>query len=90
MRNLRRVIWTGIAAPVLMFLAFKIDYSPVDWLAIPFWFPGVYVVTHLISSVQGKMFYAIALNFLIVWAALFSISTLVARQIQEHREHACT
>jgi hypothetical protein len=88
MRNLRRVTWTGIAAPVLMFLAFKIDYSPIDWLATPFWFSGVYVITHLIPSDPRRMFYAIVLNFGIVWVALFLISTLVARQIQKHREKA--
>jgi hypothetical protein len=90
MRILWRLIWTGFAAPILQFLAFEIDYSPIDWIAVPFWFPGVYVITHLIPSDPHEMIHAIALNFVFVWAALFMISTLIHKQLQRRRELACT
>jgi hypothetical protein len=85
---MRRLIWTGLLAPILMFLAFKIDYSPIDWVAVPFWFPGVMIVTRLIPNDPHRMFYAIAFNFLIVWAVLFTVTVLVGMYLGRTREHA--
>jgi len=93
-RFFARLACTGIAAPLLMLLAFEMDGSGFAWLAAPFYAPGL-MIAPLVSRLAGQagnleidLKVAFGLNFVFIWIALLLVLNLVERFVARSRAKA--
>jgi hypothetical protein len=93
-----RLACTGIASPLLMLLAFELNGSRLEWLAAPFYAPGL-MIAPLISRLGGHagnlemdLRIAFGLNFVFVWIMLLAVLKLLEvfwsqKSFSQRREH---
>lgn len=93
-RTLARVAYTALASPTLMIAAYELDGTRFRWIAVPFWAPGVFVVTRLLphqAYAARPAFYmqlAVMLNFVLIWMVLLFLSRRFERLLKPKREQA--
>jgi len=90
-RFIIQLIWTAIAAPLLMLGAFELDGTWMSWLAAPFSAPGLAVAGVLLQGnvhgAQAEQYLTLAfgLNFVFIWILLLALLKLLGRFIAQRK-----
>ena len=91
-RAVARIAYTALIAPVLMILSHELYGTALRWLSIPFWAPGVFVVTrllpHRIYAAHPALYMQVAviINFVFIWIMLLFLSGWLEKSFTRKRE----
>ena len=91
-RLVARIACTALLSPLLMILSHELYGKGFRWLSIPFWAPGVFVVTRLLPQgiyAAHRALYmqaAVLLNFVFIWIALMFLSGWLEKSFTRKRE----
>ena len=89
-----RMVSTGIAAPLLIFLSSYSKGTGFGWIALPFFMPGLYLATIVFpqgihsQDRQGFIQLAMTLNVGLVWVSLELAAILFERLMKLRKQHA--
>jgi hypothetical protein len=93
-RLFARLAWTGIASPLLMLLAYELDGTKLEWLALPFYAPGLVIAKTFVPGgaqpghIPRYIQVAFGLNFVFIWIFLLVVAKLLEDYLQKRRENA--
>ena len=91
-RLFARLACAGIAAPLLMLAAYRMDGTRFGWLALPFYAPGLLIAKQFVhgspepGQVPLYIKVAFGLNFVFIWILLLTLFTLIENLISRKRE----
>ena len=90
-RFIIQLIWTAIAAPLLMLGAFELDGTGMSWLGGPFSAPGLAVAGVLLhgefhgGQAERYLTLAFSLNFVFIWILLLALLKVLGRFIAQRK-----